>query len=314
MEKEKKELNLVDVFAAIGRGIKNLFVALWNAFVWCLRFMYRKKWITLMFVVLGCAAGAGMYYGNGKQKAGFYLRSTGESTYHCIETVNLLGRGCSKKLGLADSQDDGISSFKAYHVVDMWLDGNLDGVDYKKKYASDTLVKTWSPEYFYVEVKAKRLDNLAVLRDSLISYLSADPIMRAKWNLKKRNIEKTINAFYEDMARLDSVEERLYTLEYTNGSMQRSSQNQINVLSGNSVQVFTDYKLRMYDQILIFEEKLDALNNGIVYSELPIYYKGPGTSLTVYIVGFGILGWIAGLLLCLLFQYWGSFIEFLKKE
>ncbi len=313
-----KELNFVGVCAAIGKSVGRFCTWCLKALVWSLRFLYRRKWAALAFLLAGAIWGVYSYRSDNSCKVGFYLTSQAEQARLCIDRVNDLDRyvqngNLNKALPVGEDIAAQVKKIEACHVVDMWHDDIIDKIDRKGAYASDTIVNPWSKKFFYVELSLDDESAADTICRAIIGKLSQDPILHTYWAERQKFIQSWMDMLDKEIETMSAVEEKLYSLD--NPALPVNVSNgKLTLIGENRVQVFSVEKNRLQRYKMIHLDELTSLNRGVVTCDLPFVYNGLEKSQAAEIVKGMVLGLIVCFVLCLLFANWKRIIEFLQKE
>ncbi len=321
MEKDKKELNLTDVFTALWRGIANCFKACCYIIIWCLRYLYRHKWATLFFLVAGIVAGLGHYKYRDPYRSGFLLNIPAIMPCYGVEYVNSLQKNIDSEslaefLPISEEDASKLKKVKAYYVVDCGQDGNIDFVDYKSKYGSDTIINTWSRNRFQVEVYTKDEKCVPVIKDAIVKKMCSLPVFADSWEICRKEYEERIRVFRSALLTIDTVEQKLYSMDnHAPSFYSMSTYDRREYFSENRVQIFSQDRQYLLDRIGWAERHYhDELSMGPISSTMPILYFDKDKSLPLCIIGSVILSLFVCILLCLLIENRRKIIDFLEDK
>ena len=295
MDTNNKELNLSDVLAGIGRGIKNLFLACWKAFMWTVRYSIRHLPIVLIGLIIGIGAAFYTYRTHNAERSGFILNSYAKLPYTAIEFTNEFANhinvDMAEFLHVADTTAAQIKGIKAYQVVDRWHDNVIDFVDYKNKYSADTSLNTWSYNRFYVEVLTDDREIVPEVKDAIVNKLSENPVLRRLWDMEMINRQAWIDLYADEIAKIDSIQSKMYSAE-PNPTLNATVKwgKDMHLVGENKVQIFSSDRSSALAAWAEHNRQMEALEQGVISSTLPIVYQGKIHSLPKLIVGFGILG------------------------
>lgn len=282
-EKDKKELNLTEVLSIIWKWILSCIKACWNFALWCIRFLYKHKWATIICFCIGIAYGIFSNRCLDPYQSGFYLISYSRSPYYPIEYTNSIGDLCGKpgnafgkELGLDSLTASAVKGMNAYYVVDIKGNNTPDFPDYDKKYAKDTLINIWSQRYFYVELLTDNQEVVPIVKESLVKKLCEYPALKDSWEITCSNYEEWIKSYQEEIVKYDSVQAKMYRNigEQKGYSLSgNGSGSGLRLLGEEKVQIFQGERQQLMNQILGIQQELEELSSGAIGSKLPIIYS-----------------------------------------
>lgn len=318
MENNRKELNLVDVFTFIGKGIRNGFFGVVRVCGWCIRMFFQRKAVLLPFLLLGIACGVYSYLFTNSYRCGFVLNTFTKHPYYSIEIVQSMDRYCQNGLdqilALDATTAEQVKAIKPYYVVDMWHNNTIDYIDYKSQYRTDTSLYTWSYNRFYVELYLQ-IDSLApVVRQAIIDNLNEEPVLKRSWNSYVASEERWIKMLQDEMNRIDSIQSAILNDNILTPVIRKETMgNASNFIGESKVQALTKEKSDILREMTPHVVRLNDLRLGPISSDLPITYLGKDKSLVVETIKFGLLGLLLGYLFVLLQLHWSRIDSYLKK-
>jgi hypothetical protein len=302
------EIDLIDLFRRMGRGINKMFNALVKAFLISVVFMLRR-WLPLGLSIL---AGIGfsfflktnstssftsdlVFRNNLAQMDRKKVKDLSGTTSELITKINKLGTFCSdpKKLGealkLKPEFVDNISSIGAFWIIDRNKDGIPDNVDYSGNHDIYDTINIRMPGSIDVRVNFKSNLDLEKVRDGIIKFVESDSLNQQRNRLRiaqNRDLQIRVNI---DIKELDSLQKVKYFEE--NRNLKPGKDGQIVFMQDQKTQLFYPDIQSLYikKQLLETEQVLypgivtltrdfsapSLINNGTRYygrQIIPIFY------------------------------------------
>lgn len=312
MEKQTKELDLLDLLKELFSFIGSLFKKTGKAFLWILRFVIKYYIIFL----LSFAIGIGLF---------FFLKSPKQRLYNAdfiihlnvsncfvvsdiVESINEIIRtdkDLLAKLLQIDKQDaKKIETIHAFYVIDLNNNGTPDYIDYKRKYKETDVNNMRMTERLCVRVVTKTKIDIEALQKGIIYFLLENQFLDKETVDRNRIIRGNIKALDKEIAELDS----LRRIEYKNGS-------QISIKMGETLML--GEKKTYHKEILDLVAQKEVLQSRIslrpsainIDSPVKITEKYSDFLMFVLLLG-GFL--FVGFLIALIIEYGQQIISLLK--
>jgi len=222
MEKQTKELDLLDLIKELFSFIAHLFIKVGTSFLWILRFVIKYYIIFL----LSFAIGIGLF---------FFLKSPKQRLYNADFIIHLNVSNCFVVSDIVESINEIIKTDKdllaktlridkqdakkieiihAFYVIDLNNNGTPDYIDYKRKYKETDVNNIRMTERLCVRVVTKSKIDTEALQKGIIYFLLENQFMDKETLARNKLIRENIKALDKEIAELDS----LRRIEYKNGS------------------------------------------------------------------------------------------------
>ena len=270
------EIDLLDLFRRIGRGLVRWGNALGRAFLISVAFLLRR-WLPLG---LSIVAGIAVSYILISTSASFFTsdlvfrnnlvqldkktsRDNSGTTSEIFSKINKLHTFCSegnsialaKALSMKPESVRNISDISAFWIIDLNKDGIPDYVDYNGTYVYDT-VNVRMVNNLDVRTKFNSGLDLNQVRDGIIKFIESDTLNQQRNRLRIRQNNDMLERLTYDIQQLDSLQKVKYFEETRN--MKPAAGGQIVFMQEQKTQlVYTDiYNLYTRKQLLEAERDL----------------------------------------------------------
>ena len=210
------EIDLLDLFRRMGRGLGNMFRAIGKGILISIVFLFRN-WLPLGISII---AGVGLSFLMKTTADPFYtsdlvLRNNAAQISDMITYLNRLHKCCqelnskaiSEALSLDKTTTDNVMDIRANWIIDR----NRDGIpDYTDKFNVYDTVNIMMRDRFNIRVKIKESQELANLRNSIISYINSDSLFQQRNRVRLRHNTEMLARIEYDIEQLDSLQKVKY--------------------------------------------------------------------------------------------------------
>jgi hypothetical protein len=249
------EIDLLDLFRRMGRGINKMFNALTKAFLISVVFMLRR-WLPLGLSIL---VGVGFSYllkttstsyftsdlvfrNNLAQMDRKKVKDLSGTTSELITKINKLGRFSSNPAKLAEALKlkpefvDNIFNIGAFWIIDLNKDGIPDNVDYSGNHDIYDTINIRMPGYIDVRVSFNSNLELEKVRDGLIKFVESDSLNQQRNHLRVAQNSDLLTRLNVDIKELDSLQKVKYFEE--NRNLKPGKDGQIVFMQEQKIQLF----------------------------------------------------------------------------
>lgn len=259
------EIDLLDLFRRMGRTFSNWLNALGRAFLVSVVFMLRR-WLPLGISVIAGIVVSIVLKSTSESyfTSDMTLRSNAVPASELISYVNRLGTYNTEgnKSVLADALSinsesaDNILDIGAFWIIDKNKDRIPDYVDYKDVHNVYDTTNVRMNDRLDVRVRIKSPQELNLVRDGIIKYISGDSLFQQRNRVRLRQNQELLTRLDYDIVQLDSLQKVKYFEETRN--RQPQSGGQMVFLQEQKTQlVYTDiYTLYSRKQALETEREL----------------------------------------------------------
>ncbi len=318
-QKEVKEIDLLELFASIGKGIKNMFFYLIKSLAFLITFGIRRAHWLALFAIAGGLIGLLFYSTTSRYyTSNLIAQPNGISAYDMVEYINDLNRFTEKKnipaLSLALDLDEQtckkIKNIEAFYYLDVNNDGKGDIVDFDKTYNPKDTTIVIDNRRIYVEVQV--LDNsiFSPLREGLFAYVAKNPYLLQLNEIRKKELQELVTMSELEIAKLDSLQ----NVDYFKSDLDLKSKQQSSLmfLSEKDKQMFYKDKITLIRQKQSYQKELEM-------ATAPLTVIKDFAALTLeenpksgYIIKFGFWFGLIGYVLLLLMFYKAHISAFLR--
>lgn len=268
------EIDLLDLFRRIGRGISRFFINLWKALVYTIIFLL-KNWLPLLSsVIAGIALSYLLKYTLGPTfRSEIILRTNVATSNEMAEYINRLYYWSREKnlnalsAALATGAEDAskIKEIRAFYLIDQNNDGIPDFTDFNGIYnPQDTTLKLVT-DRIAVQVKTSDNNLFPVVKNGLLAYINSDSLLQRRNRVRLQQYKELFGRIDYDISQLDSLQKVKY-FEETRNRMPASG-GQIVFLQEQKTQL-------LYDDIYnLYSRKQNLENQQIIYNDIVTVIK-----------------------------------------
>ncbi|MDR1730078.1 MAG: hypothetical protein LBR52_05395 [Prevotellaceae bacterium] len=218
-EKEKKELDLIDIIRTIFNYIRKIVFKIWDFTVWLLRFLFQAKWILVVAVIFGILYS---FYKSRPEK--LHYRGETEIRFNVYDAY--FYRDLTNALGLYTMDENKSSLMQALDLTREEANNllSIDSYFFIKKYLGAVKV-----DYSYEFEAIKRDTNDVRLNDRLLlvvtsrdtaiyskllkkikSFYESNAIVQEENAIRMRHIDEKMRMINNEIQLLDSLRKKEY--------------------------------------------------------------------------------------------------------
>ena len=266
-QRSNDEIDLLELFSKMGKGIKRFFLNIWNIFLKVTVFLIRKSPYLIAFIILGFLVALLIF----KTSDRFYssdmiLRSNSISNADMIAHINKLHfygeednkQALAQSLNLDSAEVENIVDIEAFWIIDENRDGIPDLVDDRNKYDQDTSVTHMSSR-FDVRVKTLQPQSLDKVKGGILHHINTNPFFEKINNIRLRQLRERIAKTGTELSELDSLQNYKYFEERQKG---KYSDGQIVFMNEPETKLFHGPVFDLYGRKQSLDRELD------IYSEI----------------------------------------------
>jgi len=320
--KATDEVDLIELFNRMGRGIKRgavwLFKQVENLFILLIR---KSLWIA-SFAILGLLFG----YITFKNTPRFYSSemtaiSNSVDNSHIINSINLLNSLLKEKnyptasayLDIPVDKAKQIKSIAAFYGIDLNNDKIADYFDYANKFRynpKDTLAKRLT-DYFFVSLKVYNEGAIPAAREGLKNYIYKNEFVIDNNNERIAQNEEMIRVIDVEIKKIDSLQKIAY---FETPLLQKASNGQMVFLNEKEVKLYHDQLLRLQRDKMKLEKENKIRKEPITIVQdftPPSKAENPYSK---YGVKWGLIFAVIGLIASLLWQFRTKIANYIKVK
>ena len=227
------EIDLLDLFRRMGRGISNMFNWIGKAMLISIVFML-KRWVYLTISVLFAV---GLSYLLKYTAQSFYssemvISSNAVSPGDVINYVNKLHTFSREKnmpaiaeaLGLDENKINMVKDIEAFWVIDKGRDGVPDYIDYSNNHNVYDTVNVRMTDRLAIRVLTTSPQELSGIREGIFSYIDKNLLFEEQNRVRLSQIDEMLTRLNYDIDQLDSLQKVKYFEETRNRVPEKGGQ------------------------------------------------------------------------------------------
>ena len=315
-----REMNLLDLCAALGRAVVRVLKALLSALAAMVRISYRYYWLVL--IILSLSVAAALYYSRPANR--IYrvdaLAMINGATHDVVTQAYLQLEEANKSfvhqnlhalLGITPALAKQQSHFAVYNVFDYMADGTADVIDYASQLPLDDTTCVRMSDRLALQFYTKQPDSVPLMQDAILRYLNSQQMIQAPYTQFRANLEREVKFHHDQIDKLDSLTSVYYFSQ--SSSSQLAIEQQSLVLGTPKVTLFLDdvleemSVLKYTDTRLSYADAPVVLLSPFVVSSVPV-----NTPLKCSLLAM-LLGWVLSVLIALCVQYRGQLRLWLQE-
>lgn len=268
--KKTREIDLFDLFASIGRGIKNIFVGLFDAAMWGLFFAIKKYKILLIFFALGMGYGIfNVFTSNNYYSSNMLIRSNAVSSFELKEKLDDFNNYFIQANEFSDSilkmelqmdsaEVSNILGIESYFGIDLNSNDIIDYYDLKDKHNKSDTINIRNDKFLLIKANVKDSRILPKFQEGLINYLNKGPLLRQVNNQRLKNLESLIDGYNTEIMYLDSFQRATY---FVKDKPTLTIDKNLVLLGEPRLQLVHKYKYELN------EEKIEIINDYVAFKD-----------------------------------------------
>jgi len=294
------EIDLLDLFRRMGRGIANMSRAIGRGILVSIVFLLRK-WLPLGISII---IGVGLSYLVKFTSEPFFtsnmvLRNNSAPIADVVNYINRLHTYCeegntdelSTALMMESASISNIIDISAHWIIDRNRDGIPDYTDFKDKHDVYDTINVMMRDRFDIRVQIKSSKELIDLRNGLLSYINSDSLFQRRNRVRLNQNRELLARFDYDIIQLDSLQKVKYFEETRNRQPQSGGQmiflqEQKTQLVYPDIHSLTRSKQSLDSEIELYNDIVTVLsdfsipamreNGGLYYGKkyIPIFFFG----------------------------------------
>jgi len=250
-KQEVKEIDLLELFALIGKGIKNGVINILKAVLYLIIFGIKRAHWLILIVIIGGAIG--YFFFSTTQRyysSDLIAQPNGITAVDMVEYINDLNRFTKKSnspalanaLDLSDSLAKQIKNIEAFHYLDVNRDEMGDIVDFTHSYDPKDTNTVIDNNRIYVQVEVFNNTAFGSVKNGLFSYVAKNPYLIQLNNIRISELKELVLLTEIEINKLDSLQNVDY---FKNQSrLEQSKDSKVMFLSEKDKQLF--YRDKMY--------------------------------------------------------------------
>lgn len=220
--KKTNEINLMDIFIAIGKWLKKIFISTLNVVGLTLQLLYRN-WILAASVLL-LAIIIGQYMA---RPAARIYNVDAMCVLYGVEapTIKEVGKQLSlsspmfattslaRKIALQDSIVSKVVGVEFFPVIDYLSDKSPDMIDFKRNHSLNDTTNLAMGNYVYLRMKIKGTNHAQEVGNAVLKYINSNPTVQNEYNIFKTQQKEKVKLCDRELSRIDSLANITYFKE-----------------------------------------------------------------------------------------------------
>lgn len=308
-QQKNDEIDLLELFRRMGRGIGRMFRWMGTAFVTTTVFMIRKSPIW----ILGILIGGGVAYTQFKLSERYYesnmiLKANAVPNQDMISYINELhnyAREGNKtqleaKLGLDSAEVKDLVDIEAFWIVDLNNDGIFDQVDYKNRFLTDTNV-TKVEERFNIRALTRTPEELSRIQEGLTNYIGGYDYYQRRNEIRLRQLKQLIAKTEDEIGELDSLQKKKY---FEQPDYMRLKEGQLLFMGEEQTELFHTDVFQLFNDKQRYEEMLEI--DSMIYTVIQDFAtpQQPTNDIRSYAKLWIPIMFVVSILLAIILHFW----------
>ncbi|MDR3326654.1 MAG: hypothetical protein LBT04_00720 [Prevotellaceae bacterium] len=312
----KREINLFEMFIALGRGMKNLFWGLINFVCQIFKLTVQYFWITVSVTMLSVLLGffsttnsKTIYKGTTTILFSKEAKAAIINEFEVLNTLNTLdSKTLAKQLNISVNEARSIFCFRTYPVVDMRHDSIPDLIAFKFTAATFAdSINPVMPDRLGLQISligAQKFDNLL---NGLVTYFNENKRIARIDEASKSMLDEKIDFCIKELDRLDRFSE----YDYFGGNKKTLIREGITIEPARKDLYYKNMRELLKEKDYLISVKastpdvINFISDKFFISTFPRLYT---------LIIFGILGFAVSLIIAVIFKKRKNIVNFLKTK
>lgn len=267
-QKPTDEIDLIELFNRIGRGLKSMFYWIINLIKLFLILLIRKSLWIISFSIIGGVIGYTLYNSTPRiYTSEMVARSNSMNNSVIVNSINLLNNlignpeALSGYLNINHEQAKSIKSIESFYGIDINKDNITDYIDYNNIYNPKDTTQKRLPDIFYLRIRVFDETIFPSVRDGIKAYISNNAYIIKNNLIRKQQANKLIEAYNKEIQKIDSSQKVQY---FEVARMQKTSNSQTLVLNEK------ENKQQYLNEILLLFTKKQEIEKDMILNPDPI--------------------------------------------
>ena len=316
---QPQEIDLLEIFARIGKGLKNIIVFLLKGILFLIVFAIKRIHYLIGFVIVGALIGFVLFKSTKRYySSDLVAQPNGITSTDMVSYINDLHNLCEKNnasalayaLQMKDSTAKKIKDIQAFYIIDLNHDGIGDMVDFKNTYNPKDTSQRILENRIYVRVEVYDNKAFANVRNGLFRYLRSNTFVIKQNEIRKEQLKELISQCENEMSKLDSLQKTEYFGKYNNIPVKGS---QMMFLSEQQKPLYYEDMLKLVGRKQYYQKELELATDAFTiikdFTNLTVAENPKGK----YIIKFGAIFGVLGYIILLLLKYRKSITKFIAS-
>jgi hypothetical protein len=317
----EREIDVLEFFSLLWRGIVNIFRFLAEAFLFVFLFGIRRIHWLIIFAALGAGIGFLVYKATPRYYSSEMIaQPNGFTSYDMAQYINDIHDMCEKDNfeGISEAFKIPIESaelirdIEAFFFVDVNGDGIGDHIDYENKYDPEDTTKSIIMNRILIRAEVMENSVFQEVKEGLVHYVDNNEYLITVNKIRKKELEALIAQHEQEINKLDSLQDFEYYKDLEEGRLDREGQ--IVFMNEKLTQLYYRDKSSLLDKSLEYQKALELATDPLTIIKNFAALQVEENPLSRYI-GFG--GFFMGLLgyfYLLYYAYRRSILDYLSEK
>lgn len=319
-DKGKNEIDLLDLFTLIYKGVKELFQSFIKWILYLIIFCVKKALYITGFIVIGGIVGYAYHsFSTPTFKSGMVVQPNGIPSTELIDYMNdltaisqsLNKNTLSTALNIPDSSAQKVKSIEAFPYIDVNGDEIGDYIDFNRAYSADDTTMHIVHNRCYISFEL--IDNYPkeYLQEGVLFYILKNEYMNKLNTIQKNELKEQIQQTINEIAILDSLQNKEYFEDEKKDALPTVKEGTV-IYAEKDKKLYYQHKFGLTDRKQELEKEYDLIQGPITVikniSEVAIEQNTKSSIMIKFGIWFGVIGTIA--LLCHRFKL--NFIKYVS--
>ena len=320
-EQPRNEIDLLELFRLMGRGIRNFFKWVIDAILFLFVFGIRRIHWLVLIVIAGAGIGYLIYLTTERYYSSeMIIQPNGFTSIDMAYYINDIHDFCVNKnieaiqiaFQITEESSINIKDINAFYFIDVNDDGIGDYVDYKSKYNPEDTNRVIVFNRLLIRSEVFKNDAFAEVKNGLLNYINNNPYLVKVNELRKQELRELIEQADDEIMKLDSLQNFEY---YTSPADRRTAarDGQLVFMNEKETQLYYQDKVALLSRKMQYQKSLELATTPITiikdFSALDIEDNPPGN----YIINGCFYTGLAGYLLFIFLVYRKKIIGYLSS-
>lgn len=318
--KTNDEIDLLELFSVMWRGILNFFKAIIDTILFLFVFGIRRLHWLVIIILIGAATGYIRYKSTARiYSSEMIAQPNGFTSIDMAQYINDIHEMCQKNNVAAianafniSSEDAGqIANIEAFYYIDVNKDGIGDYVDYKNKFDPIDTTKAIIRNRILIRAEVLGNNKFNEVKEGLIYYINHNPYLLTVNDIRKRELKTLIMQTEEEIDKLDSLQNYEY---YKKEEENSNRDGQIVVMNEKATQLYYRDKVSLLNARLGYEKALELATDPITIIKDFAALKVEDNPISKYFIKFGFFFGIFGYFILLIIAFRKQIIRYLSSK
>ena len=319
--KSTNEIDLLDLFSSVWKGIRNFFKAIIDTILFLILFGLRNIHWLLMIAIISALVG----YIKSKTTDNVYssemiAQPNGFTSVDMVQYINDVHnmckrgnfRGIANAFNISEEDAKHILNIEAFHFIDVNRDNIGDQVDYKKNFNPLDSTKSIVMNRILIQAEVAGNNDFTEVKKGLINFIDKNPYLLTVNALRKEELKTLIDRTDAEISKLDSLQDFEYYKNIEDGRFNREGQ--IVFLNEKTTQLYYLDKVSLLNARIGYQKSLELASDPITIIKDFAALQMEENPVTKYIIIYGFFGGLFGYIILMFLVYRKKVINYLATK